>query len=450
MRSRTLALVTLALLVALAGLPVGNAPAEARPPPEAVCGVCGEAFEEAGDAAGVPLTVESSTLRVRVNDDRSGTWTARVDLDDESAATFRENPEQLDRVVRGTFDDYRVFTDDRRRLETRMDGDTAVVTFEVPEMASRGYGDVLVVDYFHDDGVRGTVYVDADRFVVTGPEGSSLLTAPAETRTNGTAAVWSAADEGAASIGSQTYLTFGPDAGLATTAAAYASLAADSGPGVLTNLAWVAVVPTLVLIVGVLLVRQFDRRFDDERGARRFGPPVAALGVMWGLCLLVVQAFSGSAAAVAWLLALQLVALGVVSAARPEALGFRRLVAAAVGPQVALAVATAISMPGANPWVSFSALALATAIVLFLPLGYAARRGGSTRLLSLAIVAAPTAFALPMVPVGGYGVLFVGLLLVVWVLVTLATGSLVYRLGWALGGRTGDRRPSGGTTDAAT
>jgi len=448
MRSRTLALVTLALLVALAGLPVGSAPAEARPPPEAVCGVCGETFEETADAAGVPLTVESSTLRVRVNDDRSGTWTARVDLDDESAATFRENPELLDRVVRRTFEDHRVFTDDRRRLEARMDGDTAVVTFEVPGMASRGYGDVLVVDYFHDDGVRGTVYVDADRFVVTGPEGSALLTAPAETRTNGTAAVWSAADEGASSIGSQTYLTFGPDAGLATAAAAYASLAADSGPGVLTNLAWVAVVPTLVLIVGVLLVRQFDRRFDDERGARRFGLPVAALGVLWGLCLLAVRAFSGSVAAMAWLLALQLVAFGVVSAARPGALGFRRLVAATVGPQIALAVATAIAMPGPNPWFSVSALALEAAVVLFLPLGYAARRDGSTRPLSLAIVAAPTAFALPMVPVGGYGVLFLGILLVVWALVTLATGSLVYRLGWALGGQADSHRPSDGTADA--
>jgi len=435
MRPRTLALAALALLVALAALPMGSVPAEARPPPEAVCGVCGETFQEAGSDAGIPLTVESSTLRVRVNDNGSGTWTARIDLDDGSAATFRESPEQLDRVVRRTFEDYHVFTDDRRRLETRMDGDTAVVTFEVPDMASRGYGDVLVVDYFHDDGVRGTVYVDADRFAMTGPEGSSLLTAPSEARTNSTTAVWSAADEGASSIGSQTYLTFGPDAGLATTAAAYASLAADSGPGILTNLAWVAFVPTLALIIGVLLVRHVDRRFDDERGAGRFGPVVAGLGVLWGLCLLVVSAFSGSVAAMAWLLAVQLVALGVVSTVRPEALGFRGLVAATVGPQVAVAVATAL-LSGPSPWVSVSALALETAVLLFLPLGYAARRDGHTRPLSLAIVAAPAVFAVPLVPFGGYGVLFVGLLLVVWVVVTLATGSLVYRLGWALGGES--------------
>ncbi|MGB9955717.1 hypothetical protein ACOZ4B_04920 [Haloferax prahovense] len=444
MRPRTLVLATVALLVALAALPIGSVPAEARPPPEAVCGVCGETFEKAGDDAGVPLTVESSTLRVRVGDDGVGTWTARVELDSESAATFRENPERLDSVVRQTFDDYRVFTDDRRRLETRMDGDTAVVTFEVPEMAYRGYGDVLVVDYFHDDGVRGTVYVDADRFVVTGPEGSSLLTAPTEVQTTETAAVWSADDEAASSVGSQTYLTFGPDAGLATTAAAYASLAADSGPGILTNLAWVAFVPTLVLTIGVLLIRHFDRRFGG-RGVRRFGPAVAGLGVMWGLCLLVVRAFSGSVAAMAWLLSLQLVAVGVVSAVRPEALGFRRLVAATVVPQVALAVTTAIAMPGPNPWFSLSALALEAAVVLFLPLGYAARRDGNTRLLSLAIVAAPVVFALPLVPFGGYGVLFVGVLLVVWVLVTLATGSLVYRLGWALGGEV-----ARGQTDDST
>ncbi|WP_049967860.1 hypothetical protein [Haloferax prahovense] len=436
MRPRTLALAALALLVALAALPVGSVPAEARPPPEAVCGVCGETFEEAGDDVGVPLTVESSALRVRVGDDGVGAWTARVELDDESAATFRERPDRLDRVVRRTFEEHRVFTDDRRRLETRMDGDTAVVTFEVPGMAYRGYGDVLVVDYFHDDEVSGTVYVDADRFVVTGPEESALLTAPPGTRTNETAAVWSADDGDPSSVGSQTYLTFGPDAGLATTAAAYASLAADSGPGVLTNVAWVAFVPTLVLTIGVLLIRHFDRRFDGDRGARRFGPVVAGLGVLWGLCLLVVRAFSGSVAAMAWLLALQLVALGVVSAVRPKALGFRRLVAATVGPQVALAVATAVAMPGPNPWFSLSALALEAAVVLFLPLGYAARRGGSTRPLSLAIVAAPVTFALPLVPFGGYGVLFVGILLVVWVLVTLATGSLVYRLGWALGGES--------------
>ncbi|ELZ94290.1 hypothetical protein C440_11733 [Haloferax mucosum ATCC BAA-1512] len=445
MKSRS---AVLAFLLVVAMLPAATTATMGSPPPQTACIVCGTEFEYVADAAGVNLTVESSEMHVRIDDDGVGHWTARVTVDDAAATTFRENPDLLDTVVRQTFEERRGLVDDPHDLDSRLVGETVVVTFTVPEMASDGVGDVLLVDYFNDPTGTRHVYVEADRFVVTGPEGSALLNDPPGTTTNETAAMWSDDGQYISTIDSQTYLTFGPDGGLTGTAAAYASIAVDSGPNLLSDLAWAAFVPTLMLVNGILLIQYVNRRVGDSRGSRRrFGTVVGALGIIWSLCLVALRMFSGGISVMAWVFGLQLVGFGLVAVKRPGLIDFRRLVAAAVGPPVVAAVGVSVVTAPSVPWNVPSALALGTAIVLFLPLGYGARRDTETRPLALAIASSPVVFTIPALPLGGWGPGFMALLLVVWGCLALATGALVYRLGWTLAGWVPDETPP---TDDAT
>ena len=56
-------------------------PASAAPPPEAVCGVCGDGLADAAADAGVPLTVERGAATIRIREDGVGHWDARVRID---------------------------------------------------------------------------------------------------------------------------------------------------------------------------------------------------------------------------------------------------------------------------------------------------------------------------------------------------------------------------------
>ncbi|ELZ82982.1 hypothetical protein C453_13271 [Haloferax elongans ATCC BAA-1513] len=424
----------LALLVVSAVLPAVVGPATAGRPPVPVCGVCSDSFSGAAYDAGVNLTVESSNLHVRVDESGTGHWTARTVIDETAAATFRDDPALLESVVRESFDGHRQFVDDPRNLSMQMDGQTVVVTFDVPEMTSRGYGNVLLVDYFNADGDTRHVYVDADRFTVSGPEGTVLVNDPPGADTENGTATWSTEDGDYQPIDYTTYLAFGPNNGLGTQAAAYASIAADSAPYLLSDLLYSALVPTLLMLFGVLAVQRYTRRRDATvDSCRTLAAIVAGLGIVWIAGLVALGMFSGGLSAVSWTLGLQFVALGAIALRRPEVFTFRRLVAATVGPPVVVAAAVSIATPVSELWPVPSSLSFGVIVTLFLPFGYAARRDRGTRLLALAIVAAPTMFVMPMLPIGGFGPGFMMILLVSWVLLTLAVGTLVYRLGWALG-----------------
>ncbi|KAB1194009.1 hypothetical protein GJR96_11405 [Haloferax sp. MBLA0076] len=432
-----------ALLVVASVLPVAVGPTTASSPPEPVCGVCSDPFTAAADDAGVDLTIESSELDVQVGDDGVGYWTAFVTVDEQSAATFRENPTLLDSVVRQTFESHRPFVDDPRNLDSRIDGRTVVVTFDVPEMAYRGYGDVLLVDYFNADGDTRYVYVDADRFRVSGPEGTVLVNDPERLHTgDDTKATWIGGERDRTSIDDETYLAFGPDKGISTQTAAYASIAVDSAPYLVSDLVGAALVPTLLMALGVAGIQYATRRFDTRADSvRTLGYLVSGLGVAWMLGLVALGVFAGGLSAIAWTLGLQFVVIGLVGVRRPDWLTFWRLVAATVGPPLVVASAVSLFTRTGQLWGIPSALSLGTTVALFLPLGYAARRKIDARPLALAIVAAPVVFTIPTLPIGGFGPAFMAMLLVGWTLLTLAAGILVYRLGWALGGETTGESP---------
>jgi hypothetical protein len=283
------------------------APAAASAPPVPVCGVCGDAFASAAEDAGVDLDVDSCEVLVRVDETGTGRWTARATVNPAAAEAFGDDPALLDRIVRETFENGRfLVADDARGVSARLDGDAVVVTFDAPEMAHDGVGDVLL----------------------------------------------------------------------------------------------------------------------------------ALRIAFW------------NGGVVAWTLAAQFAALGLVAARRPESLAFRRLLAAAVVPPVAAAGVASV-VADANPaWGAAGVVPLAVTVALFLPLGYAERRSAESRPLLAAIVAAPVVFTVPTLPIGGFGPAFMALFLLGWVLLTLAVGLLVYRLGRTLAA-TADANDSDGTGASA-
>ncbi|UVE50029.1 hypothetical protein KU306_14120 [Haloferax larsenii] len=431
----TLRRIFLALLVVSAVLPAVVGPTTASRPPVPVCGVCSGPFENVAADAGVDLTIESSDLHIRVDESGTGHWTARMRINDDAAATFRDDPVLLDTVVRQVYEGDGYFVAEPHDLTARMDGDTAVVTFDVPDMAHRSVGNTLLVDYFNAEGHTRWVSLDTDRLTVSGPAGTVLVNDPPEASTEDGNATWSTENGDYQSIDRETYLAFGPDRGVSSLAAAQVSIAADSAPYLLSDLLYSAFVPTLLMLFGVLAVQRYTRRYDATvDSCRTLASIVAGLGVAWMSGLVALGMFSGGLSAISWTLGLQFVAFGVVALQRPEAFTFRRLVAATVGPPVVVAAAVSMAAPVSELWSVPSGISFGVTVALFLPFGYAARRGMGTRLFTLAIVAAPTVFVIPALPIGGFGPVFMMVLLVGWTLLTLAVGTLVYRLGWALGG----------------
>ncbi|WP_410767189.1 hypothetical protein [Haloferax sp. DFSO60] len=436
------------LLLLIAAVPGAIAPTSASSPPETVCGVCSDPFVDAATESGVELTIESSELTLQIDDDGTGYWTARVAIDEESATTFRENPALLDSVVRETFDQYRPFVDDPQNLTAQIEDNTVVVTFEVPEMGYRTSGGVLLVDYFNADGYTQRVYVDADRFVVSGPDGSVLVNDPSELKNDDdTAAVWLGDDHSGPYIDDETYLAFGPDRSLSTQAAATASIAADSAPYLLSDLVGAALVPTFLMGFGVVAIQRLTRRVDAEsRSVRVLGYLTMGISVAWLFSLVAVRLVSGGYAIVAWTLGIQFALLGLLATKKPGLFTFRRLLVATLAPPIAAAFVVSFVTRPSLLWGVPSALSLGLTFALFLPFGYAARREHRTWPFALAIVAAPVVFTIPTLPIGGFGPAFMLLLLSGWTLLTLASGTLAYRLGWALGGESNTKsapQPSG-------
>ncbi|WP_411966746.1 hypothetical protein [Haloferax sp. YSSS75] len=439
------------LLVA-AVFPAAVGPVAASEQPRPVCGVCSDPFESTAKNSGIELAVESSELDVHVGDDGVGHWTARVTVNDAAASTFRDDPELLEQVVSQTFDDGRFRVDDPENLETRMDGDTVVVTFDVPEMAYRGYGDVLLVDYFNADGNTRFVYVDTDRFTVSGPDGTVLVNDPPRLKTGEeTAATWLGGPDDRPMLDDETYLAFGPDRSLTTQAAARATIAADSASYLVPDLLGAALIPTLLMALGVVAVQYVTKRFDgDGTDVALLGALVGGLGLVWMLGLVAMGVFSGGLSATAWTLGVQFLVVGAVAARRPDVLTFWRVVAASVIPPIAAVLLVSLFTNTYLPWGAPSALSLGVTVALFLPFGYATRRDIDARPFAVAIVAAPVVFTIPTLPIGGFGPAFMLILLVGWTLLTLVAGALVYRLGWALGGLTDGYQPPESATETAT
>ncbi|MEF8801905.1 MAG: hypothetical protein V5A38_06180 [Halolamina sp.] len=184
MRRSLLALCTLLLVSSIA------LPAIASPQPQPVCGPCGTGFENAADREDIELTVIESTATVQIHDDGSATWRVTNTLQNESsAASLRTHSKTLDTIV--TYAIRRSSVDGpTENRSARVEGETVVLTFEDRDATTEVPGGVHVVDYLHSGGADSWSVLTADRFTVTGPEGTTVTTDPPGATVTGRNATW--------------------------------------------------------------------------------------------------------------------------------------------------------------------------------------------------------------------------------------------------------------------
>ena len=162
----------LALLI-VASLLAVPAAVDARAPPQAACGVCTDALDDAAAERGVALERATSTLTIDVAENGSTRWTARVVLAD--GADALRNDSLREAVVADAR--HRVVAD-ADSVASRVDGDTLVVTYRLDDATERHAG-VLLFTAFRADGPvvpfamggPGPVYLGADELTLRGPDG---------------------------------------------------------------------------------------------------------------------------------------------------------------------------------------------------------------------------------------------------------------------------------------
>lgn len=208
-RPALLAVAALLVCSIVGAVAVGSA--SAAPPPEAVCGVCGDGLADAAENEGVRLTVEYGTATIRVRDDGSGHWHARVRVDDRAADRLAANATLRERVVRASLD-RRTVVDDPRNLRTEIEDDTLVVTFDQPDVAHRSHGGVVLVDLLDPRTRRAGLDLEADSLRIEGPNGTVVSRAPPAMTVEDGAVVWRVTDE-QPGLGSDTRLAFAPSDG---------------------------------------------------------------------------------------------------------------------------------------------------------------------------------------------------------------------------------------------
>ncbi|WP_135363867.1 hypothetical protein [Halosimplex halophilum] len=439
------AVAVLLVSASLAAVAVG--PAAAAPPPEAVCGVCGDGLADAAEDAGVPLTVEYGAATISVREDGSGRWHARVRVDDRAADRLAANATLRERVVRASLD-RRSVVDDPRNLHTEVANDTLVVTFTQPGVAHRSLGGVVLVDLLDPRARRAGLALEADRLRIEGPNGTVVSRAPPGATVEDGAAVWRPTDE-QPGLGSDTRLAFaptdGPGSRALTTAGFVAFGVSLAEPGALA----LGVAPAVLLGSLLLALRRWGGELpavDPSPLGKGIAGGGAAVAVLAGAALagpvLLDAAVAETVATFAALYAL--VAGGAIALDRPSAraalaytLGASTLVAVAASTVSLVAVQTALlSVPAA----------------LWFPLGRARERDRTVSApVAVALLASPFGAAVLYAPSASplWGVLLSAFTTVPWTAATVAFGFPLYLLGRGLGDDAGSVDGSERTSGAS-
>lgn len=165
-----------ALLLAALG------PALSSPQPDNVCGACGSPFEEAADEKGLAASVTNSTATIHVHANGSATWIVTNRVNASAADRLHENPALLDRIANHAATSgggLPSFYDEGEVQVTAAAIEDRTVTIKfVDSNAGHRLGGVMVVDYLHSEGVRGGWILNADRFTIVGPPGTTVVNNP--------------------------------------------------------------------------------------------------------------------------------------------------------------------------------------------------------------------------------------------------------------------------------
>ena len=343
-------------------------PATSSAPPETLCSVCSGELESVAEDRGVALDAAESRLTIRIADDGSSRWTARVRLR-EGADELRGDGALRRSLVAETT--ARHVVDERRNLTTAVEGETFVVRYRGPDGGYRSAG-VFVFDLLAREPNRAGVTGGADRVVLRAPPNGSVATAPDDAATwNASAVVWAGGDESGARV-EQSYVTFTPEGTVLAGLRGRAAVALAVGPSFLRSLASATALPIFALVAaGLSLARQADRTPRTGTGRRSqssLRPPLAL--ALAAICVAVAATYAGRGSVPA---APSLAASLVVPTAAFFALGYadeegqrRALVAVlALLPVVAAFALDLVGLFGLVAWVPLTAGTLALGIPAF-------------------------------------------------------------------------------------
>mgnify|MGYP000386254315 CR=1 FL=1 len=364
--------VALVLSTALVGTVVASSPSTR------LCGICGVDGPRHPSADGQPSVLENasfgeSSLVVELHDNGSSVWTERVTLDRGSADRLATN-----RTLRGTFVEQTRGTyviNDPSTIETRVDNRTLVARYRVANSAHSGIGGVLLFDQFHDSA--SAYRVDADRVVIHGPPGTTVVNDPPTGTVQNGSVVYTAGFDDAPT--GETYIAFASEDTIVTDYAAGLTMALDIGPTMLSQVApfaWVLGLIWAAVAIGITA----SISTGSSRNARSDGSDSDS-----------------------------------VEEAPGGPLGLGGLVSAGVGLLVAIPVVVALRIDYSHTfW-----LALPAAVVLWGSLWTV--RTTRQRVVSVVGVAvSPTFLLLPITPVSGWAGLLLGfgfLIALAWALV---------------------------------
>ncbi|WP_164471843.1 hypothetical protein [Halosimplex salinum] len=430
-RPALLAVTALAVVALSLTAVVAVAPAVGAPPPEELCGVCGDGFEDAAAEAGVLLTVERGTATIAVRDDGSGHWTARVRVSESAADRLAANESLRERVVRESLD-RRTVVDDPRNLRTSVEDRTLVVDFDAAGVAHRGVGGVVLVDMLDSRTRRAALRVDADELRIRGPNGTAVTRAPTGATVDGAAAVWRS-DESSGGVNWGGHLAFAPSDGPLAQSATTVAIVGDGLALTDSTVVFLGIVPAFFLGGVLLALRQWG---DEVPGV---DPALAAKGIAGG----------GAVVALGGSLSLALSA-GFDTAVTETVVAFSALYALVAAcalaldrpaPRVALgwtlaAAALVAALTSVRSVVAFQTVLLSIPAALWFPLGRA--RGldrALGRFVAVAVVVAPFGAAILYYPTGSALLALLGSLIttIPWAAATVLFGLPLYLLGRGLG-----------------
>ncbi|MCG1002531.1 MULTISPECIES: hypothetical protein [Halobacterium] len=423
---RALALPTVALVVALALAAGGTA---AAPPPENVCGACGDSFESAASDAGVSVTVVESSMEVRVRANGSARIAVENELAGDGATRVADDGDAVVTALAGENDGLAPVPTD---ATLRVDGSRVTVAYTDPDFGHTSLGGIVLTDAVREAPSGWEVNTDTVRLYA--PD-SYTITAGASSD--------SVVTRQAGEYLDNDFVAFAPDSGVISTVATELAIGVEVLPGFLGAAALALAAPAVVLAGLLGGFGALVDRVGTPENTERVGMALAAGGVL----VTAVVFASGQAdtyfmlvGATALFAALTAVLVGALAAS--GRLGDTRvLTAAAVGTPLALGVLGAIIGSRAHPEVALptagralSAGLLAAHVWTFTVVG-ATRTERANQWSEIATVVVP--FVAAITPLAGVVALLgpsalLWFLLVAWVVLVALFGLPAYWLGAAL------------------
>lgn len=274
--------VALILTTVLVGTVVASSPSTR------LCGICGVDEPRHPSADGQPSVLEhasfgESSLVVELHENGSSVWTERVTLDRESADRLATNRTLRRKFVEQTRGRYVI--NDPRTIETRVDNRTLVARYRVANSAHSGIGSVLLFDQFHESAYY--YRVDADRVVIRGPPGTTVVNEPPTGTVRNGSVVYSEGYQGSPT--GETYIAFANEESIITDYAAGLSMALDIGPtmlgqvfpfGCVLGLVWAAVAIWLTASISTGSSRNDRSPGSDSDSVEKAAGGPLGLGVL--------------------------------------------------------------------------------------------------------------------------------------------------------------------------